>query len=269
MNNDSLMDRLKVWSRERAQIDPDSFDCRFYAECNASIHERLQGGSGCQMSYVGCGYGANTDSFRLVIVGMDSGEGEDKVGKDFDAARMSIEGWYQKDGCPFNPHYQGVVKTAAAIFGSSGQNCARLCDKSCQKSNIGAIDCVIDRIAQPNLVKCTPKDQKSRQSESTRNMKANCVNHLIAELQILKPNLTVFHGIEARSIVLPAFKTLYSDEPIPLGKVRDGRGPVLWKTPQTYLLFLYHPTYGWLNGEWNDVVEPCLKYLRDENLIPV
>src|SRR4030081_1620582 len=62
-----------------------------------------------------------------------------------------IEGVYQtKDNNKLNPHYQGVVKTAAAVFDSS--DCT-ICAENwmCRKSRAPSISCVIDSIAQPNF----------------------------------------------------------------------------------------------------------------------
>src|SRR5216117_222869 len=141
MNNDALMADLSRWAREDARIDPNAFGCRFYDQCNASIGGALCRGKFCMMSYVGRHYG-DDGTFRLAVVGMDHG---DPKGGNFDQRREGIEAVYQhcRDN-RLNPHYEGVVKTAMAVFGSAGNHCR--CTTSCQKLREPSAFCVIDRI---------------------------------------------------------------------------------------------------------------------------
>jgi hypothetical protein len=268
MTNDALIADLKNWSR-KARIDPNAFDCPYYHKCNASIGNKLQSGKGCLMSYVGREFGVDSGdgAFRLVVVGIDHGE---PSGGNFDESREGLEKWYQKGGCDFNQHYRGVVKTAAAVLGSVGEYGRQMCVTSCQKSRDPASSrCVIDRLAQPNAVKCTPEDQQNRASRVTRPMMENCAYHLIDEIKIFRPGLVVFHGVEARSIIIPKIKER-DLHVIPVEGITDAHGPVLYKWPilGAHLLFLYHPTYGWLDAQWDRVVVPALNYLRFRNLIP-
>lgn len=263
MDSHELMTALEEWAQE-AKVDPHGFACRFYSECNKSVSESLDGGSTCMMSYVGRQY--EQDGFRLVIVGMDHGEAE---GADFEQRRGQIEDAYQKGGYNFNPHYQGVVKTAAAIFGGRGNHCRHNCTRFCQKSRNASADCVLDRIIQPNAVKCAPNTHKNRNSKATGTMRHNCAHHLASELRILRPGLVVFHGAAARWAVPPVFKEcgLGLEE---VGNVSDNHGPVLFKSQKlrAHVLFLHHPSYGWLDRQWANIVEPALAYLREEKLIP-
>lgn len=253
MSNQALIADLDHWARKDAHIDPKTFNCRFYEECNASVGGKLDHGNNCMMSFVGREFGVN-GTFRLVVVGMDHGDPE---GGSFEDRRAGIEDWYQKGGCKFNPHYKGVVKTAAVFFGSAGDYCRRMCGTSCQKSREPSLACVIDRIAQPNIVKCTPdKDtQINRESRATMTMLWNCTHHLIHELLILRPQLIVFHGaksrwpvttkLQSRGIVLKSIES-----------ITDRHGPVLydWPTLGAHLLFLHHPSRGGLDRQWDAVV---------------
>lgn len=270
MDNKTLMSDLVSWARNDAHIDPDDFDCRYYSECNDSIGNALWRGDGCRMSYVGRQYGSISmdNGFRLVIVGIDHGA---KGRWTFEECREELEHWVQKGGFPFNQHYRGVVRTAAAVFGSSGDYCRTNCTKACQKSrDAEARHCVIDRIAQPNNVKCTPKDTENATSRATWKMKVNCAHHLADELlKRLKPDLVVFHGVGARWAVPREFEACGIDMKGVDG-IPDQYGPVLYKSKNldAYILFLNHPSRGWLDRQWDAVVVPALKHLRDRKLIP-
>jgi hypothetical protein len=272
MNNDALLADLNRWARDDARIDPPTFDCRHYDSCNASANDELDRGAGCLMSYVGRQYGRNAtgetgEAFRLVIVGIDHGEPE---GGTFEKCRADMEKCYQEGGKNFNPHYKGVVKTAAAIFGKTGEYCREKCRTSCQKSrDPAAAWCVIDRIVQPNSVKCTPKDTVDRTSRATSQMMVNCADHLVDELKLLKPGLVVFHGVNARWIIRPKFAARGLDLNA-VSDVKDRHDCVLYESRAlaAHVLFLYQPAFGHLEGQWDSVVVPALKLLRSRNCIP-
>lgn len=270
MNNDALMAELNRWAREDARIDPHAFDCRHYDSCNSSVGGTLWRGKGCQMTYIGRHYGSGAagEVFRLMLVGIDHGE---KGGADFDECRRGIECWYQDGGKNFNPDYKGVVKTAATIFGSAGQYCRQMCTAACQKSrDPAAAQCVIDRIARANSVKCTPENTAGRTSRATWPMKLNCAHHLMRELRLLKPRLVVFHGVSARWIVLPELKSCGLDASA-VGDISDRHGPVLYELPAlgARLLFLYHTSRNWLAKQWEPIVVPAVQYMREKGIVPI
>ncbi len=269
MNIDALMAELNRWARENARIDPNAFDCGHYDSCNASAGGALWRGEGCQMSYVGRHYGSDAagEAFRLMLVGIDHGE---KGGADFDGQRRGIESSYQDGGKNFNPDYKGVVKTAATIFGGAGQYCREMCTKACQKwRNPTAAQCVIDRIARANSVKCTPEETVNRASRAKWPMKVNCVHHLISEIRLLEPKLVVFHEAPARYFVLPALKSCSLDYD-PIGDIRDAHGSVLYKSRalSTHLLFLYHSSRNNLAKQWEPIVVPVIRYMRENGIVP-
>lgn len=273
MGNEVLMASLVSWARDDARIYPPVFDCRYYGECNASAGGALPAGDTCMMSYVGRRYGSSVpgEEFRLVLVGIDHGE---KVGGTFEDRRNQVEDHHQ-NGCAsyFRSHYKGVVRTAAAIFGRTGDYCRQQCTKVCQKSHDpeAAPHCVIDRIVQPNLVKCVRGDIKGAGTKSTGTMMANCAHHLASELKRLRPGLVVFHGTSSKESTVRAFVACALDMEAVEGVLADQHGPsVLYKSEVlgAYVLFLHHPSYGWLGKQWKPVVEPALSYLRSRGLIP-
>jgi len=101
-------------------------------------------------------------------------------------------------------------------------------------------------------------------------MKANCAHHLIDELKLLKPHLTVFHAVDARWVVRPALEDA-GLELTPADSTPDNHGPVLYEVKGlgTHFLFLLHPSHGWLDRQWDAVVEPNLDYLRSKSVIPM
>lgn len=254
------MTQLEAWAGDGALIAPDRFACPHYGACNASINQELREGEGCCMSYIGPRYGSG---FRLAIVGMDHG---DFMRATFDERQRGIVDCYVKGQNNFNPHYAGVVKTAAAVLGKSGAHCQTSCTQSCDATNNE--DCVINRITQPNLVKCAPQTQNNRASRTSWVMKVNCARHLVAELRILRPQMIIFHGIQSRWVMRPEFERVGVDL-VPIEECTDSYGPVLYRSAElgAHILFLYHPSRGWLDRQWPQV-ERWIGYLRERAFIP-
>jgi hypothetical protein len=261
MDNASLMAELIRWAREDARIDPGTFDCRFYSACNA--HGQLCHGEYCSMSFIGRQFG---EGFRLAVVGMDHG---DRETANFADRRKGIEDAYQPRGAGWlNPHYQGTVKVAAAVLGSA--DCAGCAENAkCQRSR--GVACVIDRIAQPNVVKCVPVTQEGRQSKATATMWGNCAHHLVAELRLLRPELVIFLGADARWAVPNAIQPEVLDA---IEGIEDRNGqPALYNWPalNMHLLFLCHPSSRprtLFDREWDKTGLAALDYLRARGLIP-
>jgi uracil-DNA glycosylase len=100
-------------------------------------------------------------------------------------------------------------------------------------------------------------------------MMTKCAHHLVNELKLLKPSLVVFHGVDARDHIRPEFAARDMDLKA-VSTVEDRWGPVLYEAHGlgARVLFLYHPSRGYLNRQWKSVVVPALNYLRHRNLIP-
>jgi uracil-DNA glycosylase len=100
-------------------------------------------------------------------------------------------------------------------------------------------------------------------------MMTKCAHHLVNELKLLKPSLVVFHGVDARDHIRPEFAARDMDLKA-VSTVEDRWGPVLYEAHGlgARVLFLYHPSRGYLNRQWKSVVVPALNYLRHLNLIP-
>src|SRR5947208_1044164 len=261
LNPKTVMTQLERWAAYDAQIAPDHFKCPYFEKCNASVNGELRGGEGCCMSYVGHRYGRD---FRLAVVGMDHGEFDSSTHRQ---RQEGIQNVYVRDGNEFNQHYAGVVKTAAVILGKSAVHCRLNCTASCHRTPDAR--CVINRIAQPNLVRCVPHTQDDRMSRASRVMKRNCARHLVAELRIIRPNLVVFLGVQSRGWIRRAELELSSFDLMSIKECSDKYGPVLYRSAglAAYFLFLYHPSRGWLDRQWSQVDE-WIKYLRNRQLIP-
>ena len=269
---DDLLPRLGDWARDTG-ILPKHFKCPFYDECNSSLQKKrlsLDGGRTCHMSYIGREYG---QTFRIVLIGMEPvSEGDYFVYEDFAKCRKGIEEFFYGGKERFNPHYQGVIRTAAAALGDEGRYCGETCapDRKCSGLSRGDQRCVLLAIAQANLVKCAPKkEDDNRDAAATPVMRLNCQRHLLHEIETLQPGLVVFHFADARWDVLESegWNLMEVAE-----ATEDSYGAVIkvLKTPnlECPLLFLHHPARNGLEKQWSGVVEPALRFLRARNLIP-
>jgi Uracil DNA glycosylase superfamily len=258
---DDPINQLKDWADVHIGNNAE-FKCLYYAACNKSINHELGKGEGCCMGYIGRDYGRG---FKLVFVGIDHGEFDPFSG--LQENRQWIEENYI--GRPmefrFNQHYVGVVRHSAMLLGHPACQCQREC---CSTSHPSVSSCVLKKIAQLNIVKCVPKTQANRTARSNQTMKENCANHLVRELRILRPNLIVFHGVGSRRVVIPAFERSGIDLTA-INECSDRHGAVLYDSNElgAHILFLFHPSHGWLKRQWPQF-ETWISYLRSQRLIP-
>lgn|SRR5574337_62521 len=253
---------LERWSREACIVPGPRFNCKYYHDCDASIKHQLRRGEGSCMGYIGRNYG---NDFKLIFVGMD--HGEFSPSSTYSDNYDWIQEHYVSGNDHFNAHYRGVVKHGATIFGISASHCKSSCLNWCHRSNDA--DCVLNLVAQLNIVKCVPETQENKTSMATQNMKKNCMTHLIAELRILHPQMIVFHGINSREPVIHAFNQSSIDLiAIKECSYDDGR-PALYRSDDLgcHVLFLYHPARGWLERQWPQF-QLWISYLRDQGLVP-
>jgi len=273
--NDDLLKKLTNWARARKILPPHEFKCPKYEECNLSHGDRypLDHGNTCLMSYVGPEYGLPVPGgkFRLVIVGQDHGCTD--LHGDYADCREGREEYYYRNRKRFNQHYRGVIKTAAAILGETGQYCLKECwnDRKCAGAKPpGGRRCVLLSFAQPNLVKCVSAPDMT--SLATPIMYGNCSRHLVHELDVLTPSLVVFHGSGAQGLFCDAVENEGGKRPTPVeGSPTSWGREILFRVLRDdfkyYVLFLYHPSRGWLAKQWSEV-ELALKWLRAKGAIP-
>lgn len=220
------------------------------------------------MTYIGRDYGnmVADKSFRLVIIGKDHGYSTEP--EDFLRRRSVIE----QPG-KFNPHYRGVIKTAAELFGHAGQHCFNKCVENSECVAAGLLHaqcCVLRSIAQPNLVKCASgQDMDCR---ATGEMLRNCPQHLVQELLELKPDFIVFHGAEAKWAFPLAVQSANGKlVPVVEGPI-DTDFPIIYeltlKDIHCPVLYLPHPSRGHLRRKWESLMVPALQMLRSRSLIP-
>ena len=202
-----------------------------------------------------------------MIVGMDHGQ---PVSETFEGRRDQIKGAYQDSpGKNFNPHYAGVVRTAAAFLGEHGVNCAAACKSRCaQSAGISADTCVLNRLVQPNLVKCVSLNVPSMTCRATGTMRTNCCNHLFAEIGLLAPNIIVVHGVKEQWHVLYHMRC-HKIEHLDLGD-EIGVPRVLYSAPglECHFVFLWHPSHGMMDRIWETRAIPALTYLKKAGIIP-
>jgi hypothetical protein len=263
--NDTLLRDLEEWATRKA-IHPEYFACPHYAKCSRS-HGNLLAGDSVSMSYIGPRYGEPITSpdVRLVCIGIDHGGGERGAGAaDFQERRRVIL-TFQK-GIKLNPHYYGVVKTTAAIFGRHTECMTCAHQKQCQLSKRPGTLCALELVAQPNLVKCANAPDMT--SRSTSVMKTNCSNYLLEELELLRPTLVVFHGAKLRVPFGAALRAAGWREPAHSGETTPAMCEITGPSLTFDALYLNHPARGNLDWQWASVVEPALTVLRRKGKIP-
>jgi hypothetical protein len=264
MSQTDLIQTLSTWAKTKSFIDQSCFNCPFHSSCNESTKGNLGRGNNTQLSYICPNYGAK--SIRLAIVGIDHG---DQEACDYQARTSGILAHYRNRRNYFNAHYRGVVKTAAAIYGQEGSNCAHNCMNACSAQADYDHECVLNGFAQLNIVKCVRNDTVNRGSLSSWTMKCNCSNHLIDEIAMLEPHLAVFHGVGSKH---PFLTTLAKRKinATPLPNVTANYGEVIYEIPslKIFVLFLAFPSRGHLARQWDGVVIPAVTYLRERGLIP-
>ena len=253
-----LIDDLTILAASR-NIIPTTFACTFFNQCNASTNGNMDGGSGCSMSFFGSKY-VNVHP-KIACIGIDH---RDHVSNDYHQRTSGIIDHYQIQGNYFNQHYQGVARTAVSFLGQQGAACnACLQQKKCRKAaNPTTPDCVLDRIVQPNLVKCVRADVDNATSRATLPMMRNCAHHLLAELRLIRPRLAIFHGARLKPPFLRALTTEglhWSNLPIP--QIPQGVAIDILEMG-TLALFFHHPSRNCLANQWPGVVAPCLDYLQ-------
>jgi uracil-DNA glycosylase len=203
----------------------------------------------------------NSKSPRLAIVGMDHGDNDSGS---FSDRTQSIVDVFIHGGRRFNPHYDGVVRTAAAFLGSFGESCREGCltSRRCRKADNNDVrDCVLEHIAQPNIVKCVP-ETTSRTSRATSTMRNNCVPHLLAEWKLYKPSICIFHGKNSKEPFITTLKN--QGIQIETIQIETNTKDISFSVPTfgIKMFFFSHPAYGHLDRQWTGDVEPCLAYLR-------
>jgi hypothetical protein len=265
MPNEALMAELDAWAAE-ARVDPRGFDCRFYDRCNVAPVE-LDRGNTAVMSYIGREYGEPSimPMPRLMIVGMDHGQ---PCHMTFEGRREQIEGYEEAPGEDFNQHYKGVVRTAAAFLGGYGAHCATACKARCSRSGGTTVDaCVLDRLAQPNLVKCVSLNVPNMTCRATDMMRTNCCHHLFAEIGLLRPDIVVVHGVDEKWHVLNHMR-LRGIEHQDLAD-RTGVNDVLYSAPalRCHFVFLLHPSRNWMDRTWDARALPTLAYLTNTGIL--
>jgi hypothetical protein len=271
-NDSALLLRMESLAKERL-ILPQEFACPRYDDCQRSRRIKtlplLNRGNTCSMTYIGRGYGnlVADKSFRLVIIGMDHGYSTEP--EDFLRRQSVIE-----EPGKFNPHYRGVIKTAAALFGSAGQHCFDKCVEKCERvaaEQLQAQCCVLRSIAQPNLVKCA--SGQGMDCRATTEMFRNCPQHLVEELRELKPDIIVFHGADAKWAFPLAVQSANGKlVPVVEGPIDTDSFPVIYELTLENIhcpvLYLPHPSHGHLGRKWESLMVPALQILRSRSLIP-
>jgi len=99
-------------------------------------------------------------------------------------------------------------------------------------------------------------------------MRVNCARWLLEELELLKPTIIVFHDRHAQWVLKQAYESQgWTQTPFPgdtTGLLHEvAKGPL-----RADVLYLHHPSRGWMDRQWEGAVEPALALLRTTERIP-
>jgi hypothetical protein len=273
-----LMTKLENWASETTKISPVNFECTYFSKCDASIGGKLSPpGSGCCMSYLGQRFPEEPSAFKLAIVGLDH---RDDVSNTYEQQRTAIENHYispHGKKAKFNHDYHGIARVAACVFGRSATVCARECVRtnSCAKARGGDVECVLERIIRPNLVKCVGHFPNGNADfKGSWEMATHCSNYLLHEIMVAKPTLVVFFGnrcLVVKATIIERGLSLEAVERDNTGyELKNRHGHLLFHLPELacHMLFLYHPSRSWLDKTWDRDVGPAIQYLRTQGVIP-
>ena len=206
-----MLEKLEKYYRSRG-IYSESFDCRHFKSCSKGCQESF---TQARSAFVGSQYELGTIP-RLLIVSLDSGNGEDEQNK---RTPYYMREEIESRGCPKGFHWVQTHKLAAALLKQF-------------ESEI-TFECVTPYFCHVNSAKCCMNNPGNKQAN--RVLFDNCREYLRGELEILKPDVIVRQGQEAKRSLQQVFALGDRDH-----KFGDKRKPtldartVLWITA-------YHP----------------------------
>jgi hypothetical protein len=246
-------------SRLTAQLDAyfrgNVMRCGHMGTCRLSAERQGYCFNPVQLPHVGAIYDLahNGRPFRIAVCGQEAGgaKGDDSI-----ATRSPRMSKWGRD-VPFagrNPHMQGTTSALRLLFGLP-------LGSDPWDENIvvdGAYRHLFDAFALINALTCSSTAAaRGKNGKPTREMKRNCVQHLRATVQILRPTVLVVQGAVAQKMLSQAFPDMQV-------RPKGGWIPVL----DTLVPLLSHPSArpdprrgDRTRLDWADLDSP---YLREE-----
>lgn len=194
------------------------FKCRYYKQCSKPKRTGDWG-------YVGVDYGSAKISgkkAKILFVAMDRG-GHAKGYSKKQLFEDAQGGWHGATEKPGNAHMGGV----------------HLIVKELVKENTKDPSIFANQLALTNSVKCGKYTKKMR-STSTEVMTVNCSNHLLKEINCLKPDLIITQGNFPKWRVRDRLG-LSETSPTYQFKSREGRVAEIYRLEHRLVLTTPHP----------------------------
>lgn len=177
-----MLEKLEKYYRSKG-IFSEGFDCRHFTSCSTGCEESF---TKARSAFVGSQYELGTIP-RLLIVSLDSGNGETEPSKRtpyYMRGEIESRGKIaESTGKIKGLHWRETHKLAAALL------------KKQFKSEI-TFECVTPYFCHVNSAKCCMNNPGNKQANHV--LFENCREYLRGELEILKPNIIVSQGQEAK-----------------------------------------------------------------------
>ena len=238
---------------------PGQFGACASTPCVEDVHH-------CQ-TYIGPRFGNRE---RLLFVGLDHGKPDDpNVCLDVEKRQEQII-WRRtgqsEAGKPlkWNPHYQGCVWTASALFGMDcldESNCKLACKS---KEERGDEDCALLHFVQANVIKSVPR-RKENMTFDQDEIIGKSIPSLMDEIEKIRPTVVVVHGKKIHGPLKAALRLALVDEisehehfwEVSWTARRAGGKPL-----RTCFAFFRHPARGWLSRDWTGIIKPTICEIR-------
>lgn len=181
-------DELEAALSGRVLTSGGDFCCTKGSQCEASVG--TDGFAAGQLSYVGDNYAASSagQALRVLVVSMQVGDDEAPV--TMSRRREQIRTRIHEPFAARNQHMAGVTTALRVLFG--GQPGADQ-DGELILTQGGSVH-VLDAYAMANSVLCSRRPGAGRAGAPTKVMLANCSEHLLTTIKVLKPTVIQSQG---------------------------------------------------------------------------
>jgi hypothetical protein len=191
------VEQLDAYFRENV------FRCGHLGACQLSAERKGYCFNPVQLPHVGAVYDLAHEGrpWRIAVCGQEAGGAKGDVSIIARSPRMSAYG-RNKSFAERNPHMQGTTSALRLLFGLPLGSHPR-------DENIivdGQYRHLFDAFALINALSCSSTaGPTGKNGKPTREMRSNCVAHLRATVQILRPTVLVVQGSVAQSMLKQAF----------------------------------------------------------------
>jgi hypothetical protein len=200
--------------------------------------------------YVGPRFGERE---RLMFIGLDHGKDSGSCIDLRERQKHVLSHWR------WNAHYWGCVRTAALLFGlDCTHRCKKACAENANNTLRGGQDCAVLHFIQANSVKGVPKGKETMSWEQAHKIPED-MPLLLDEIRLIRPKVIIVHGKDNHEPLKRTFAgNLHMTPDKPFGTLKWG-GPDSFST---YIAFFRHPSRGWLNKDWNSIIEPTISKIK-------